>query len=76
MTGPKTILILTSLAIRAAADADEPAVIGTAAVCLADPTEFAELRTRAAKEYVVNRQLPSCRAMLDREDSAAPRILT
>lgn len=78
MTGATTIAELTAPTIRVAAEeAGRPApqVIAATPVCLAEPGDVTALRERAAKEYVVYGQLPSYRAMLDREGLAGPENL-
>lgn len=76
MTGPRTIAELTAPTINeAAAGADRaaPSVIAAVPVCLTDDVDAA--RARAAKEYEIYGQLPSYRAMLDREELAGPEDL-
>lgn len=79
MTGPKTIETLTVPTIGAAAAAagrPQPEVIAAAPVCLAESdVEIEALRVRAAQEYQIYGQLPSYRAMLDRESMAGPEDL-
>lgn len=76
MTGPATIAELTAPTIVAAAEAagrKTPQVIAAVPVCVTSDVEAA--RARAAKEYVIYGQLPSYRAMLDREGLAGPEDL-
>jgi F420-dependent oxidoreductase-like protein len=73
MTGPKTISehIIPSMH-AAAADAGRPTpqtVVGLP-VCLTNDVDAA--KTRAAKEFAIYGQLPSYRAVLDREGAAGP----
>lgn len=79
MTGTETIRGHTVPTINAAAEAagrPTPAVIAAAPVCLAESDdEVAALRERAAQEYVIYGQLPSYRAMLDREGLSGPEDL-
>ena len=73
MTGPATIGAHTAPQIRAAADAagyPEPRVVCGLQVSVTDDVDAA--RERAAKAYQVYGQLPSYRAMLDREGAAGP----
>ena len=73
MTGPVTVGELTAPTIReAAAEAGrpEPKVISAVPVCLTD--DVATARARTAEELVVYGQLPSYRAMLDREGLGGP----
>jgi len=76
MTGPTTISELTAPTIQeAAAEAGRPApaVIASTPVCLT--TDIEQCRARAAKEYQIYGQLPSYRAMLDREGLGGPEDL-
>lgn len=73
MTGPATIAAHTAPQIRAAADAagyPEPRIVCGLPVAVTD--DVAAARERAAKAYQVYGQLPSYRAMLDREGAAGP----
>lgn len=73
MTGPATVGELTAPTIRAAAaeaGRPEPKVISAVPVCLTD--DVAAARERIAEDLVVYGQLPSYRAMLDREGLAGP----
>jgi 5,10-methylenetetrahydromethanopterin reductase len=73
MTGPRTIEEHTGPALRkAAADAGnpEPRIACGLPVCVTDDVDAA--RERAAKTYAIYGQLPSYRAMLDREGAAGP----
>jgi 5,10-methylenetetrahydromethanopterin reductase len=68
MTGPVTIGEHTAPIIRAAAKSSErpgPQVIASVAVCITDDVDAA--RERAATDFGFYGQLPSYRAMLDRE---------
>lgn len=72
-TGPNTLADHTIPTIRAAADAaDRPAprVIAALPVCVTDDLEAAT--GRAAKVFEIYGQLPSYRAMLDREGATGP----
>jgi len=76
MTGPKTIAGLTAPTINNAAEAagrKQPQVISAVPVCVTSNVEAA--RDRAAKEYAIYGQLPSYRAMLDREGYDGPADL-
>ncbi len=76
MTGPKTLAEHTVPVLRRAAEAagrPEPQVVAGFPVCVTDDPEAA--RQRAARAYAVYGQLPSYRAMLDREGSAGPEDL-
>lgn len=73
MTGPATIAELTAPTLNAAAEAagrPVPKIISAVPVCVTTDVDAA--RERAAREYVVYGQLPSYRAMLDREGLAGP----
>jgi 5,10-methylenetetrahydromethanopterin reductase len=73
MTGPETIRTLTSPTIReAAAEAGrpDPRVVVGLPVCVTDDIDAA--RARADSDYAIYGQLPSYRAMLDREGAATP----
>lgn len=73
MTGPRTIEAHTGPALRkAAADAGnpEPKVACGLPVCVTDDVEGA--RRRASQTYAIYGQLPSYRAMLDREGADGP----
>ncbi|MEL0283994.1 MAG: LLM class flavin-dependent oxidoreductase, partial [Ilumatobacter sp.] len=73
MTGPETIRTLTSPTIRedaAEAGRPEPRVVVGLPVCVTDDIDAA--RTRADSDYAIYGQLPSYRAMLDREGAATP----
>jgi 5,10-methylenetetrahydromethanopterin reductase len=70
-TGPATLADHTIPTITAAAEAAErptPRVIAALPVCVTDDVEGAH--TRAAQVFAVYGQLPSYRAMLDREGAA------
>ncbi len=76
MTGPATIEQLTAPTINGAAEAAErpaPQVIAALPVCVTD--DVAAARERAATEYAIYGQLPSYRAMLDREGMDGPADL-
>jgi 5,10-methylenetetrahydromethanopterin reductase len=76
MTGPATVRDYIAPAIRQAAeDAGRPAprVVCILPVCVTDDPDQA--RTRAAKIFAIYGQLPSYRAMLDREGAAGPADL-
>lgn len=73
MTGPKTIEQHTAPALRAAADDaghPEPRVACGLPVCVTDDVDGA--RKRASQTYAIYGQLPSYRAMLDREGAEGP----
>lgn len=73
MTGPKTLGELTVPAITAAAaDAGrpEPRVVGALPVCVTD--DESGMRGLAAQAFAIYGQLPSYRAMLDREGAEGP----
>ena len=73
MTGPATVRDYVVPAISAAASAagrPSPRVVCILPVCVtSDP---AGARASAAKEFAIYGQLPSYRAMLDREGAAGP----
>ena len=76
MTGPKTLAGHTGPTLRsAAAEAGRPEgavrVVASLPVSVTDDTEG--LRAKAAEEFAVYGQLPSYRAMLDREGYAGPQ---
>lgn len=75
MTGPKTLAehVVPSLR-RAAAEAGraESAVRVVASLPISVTDDVAGARTRAAEEFAIYGQLPSYRAMLDREGYAGP----
>jgi len=76
MTGPRTIADLTAPTLRAAAAEagnPEPFVTAGVPVCVTDDVDGA--RRRAAQVYAVYGQLPSYRAMLDREGLGGPEDL-
>lgn len=80
MTGPKTIAEHSAPTIReaaAAAGRPEPEVVAGFPVCVTDgsPTANDAVRERAATEYAIYGQLPSYRAMLDREGYEGPADL-
>lgn len=73
MTGPKTIEQHTGPLLRAAADdagLPEPRIACGLPVCVTDDVDRA--RERAAKAFAIYGQLPSYRAMLDREGADGP----
>ena len=73
MTGPRTIEDHTGPALRAAAEDagnPEPRIACGLPVCVTDDVDAA--RERAATTYAIYGQLPSYRAMLDREGAAGP----
>jgi F420-dependent oxidoreductase-like protein len=73
MTGPSTIgdhIIPTMHAAATAANRATPATVVGLPVCLTTDVEAA--RTRASKEFAIYGQLPSYRAVLDREGAAGP----
>jgi 5,10-methylenetetrahydromethanopterin reductase len=73
MTGPKTVgehIIPAMHAAAAEANRPTPATIVGLPVCLTTDTETAH--ARAAKDFVIYGQLPSYRAVLDREGAAGP----
>ena len=72
-TGPQTLGSYILPAITAAADeAGRPAPRIVAALPVCVTTDVERARTRAAKIFAVYGQLPSYRAMLDREGAAGP----
>lgn len=76
MTGATTIREHTAPIIVAAAEAagrPAPRVLASLPVCLTD--DIPRARARAAQEFVVYGQLPSYRAMLDREGLGGPEDL-
>jgi 5,10-methylenetetrahydromethanopterin reductase len=73
MTGPRTLADHTVPHLRAAAEAagrPEPRVVAGFPVCVTDDPDAA--RERAARTFAIYGQLPSYRAMLDREGVAGP----
>ncbi len=77
MTGPATVRDYIAPAItKAAAAAGRPAprVVCILPVCVTDDPDQA--RTRAARIFEIYGQLPSYRAMLDREGAAGPADVT
>jgi F420-dependent oxidoreductase-like protein len=76
MTGPRTLANHTVPALTAAALAANrgaPRVVAGMPICVTDDVDAA--RAHAAKAYAVYGQLPSYRAMLDRESLAGPEDL-
>ena len=76
MTGPRTIADHTAPTLRAAAEQagnPDPFVTSGVPVCVTD--DVAGTRARAAQVYAVYGQLPSYRAMLDREGLEGPADL-
>lgn len=75
MTGPKTLadhIIPTLRAAAAEADRDEHAVRVVASLPISVTDDVDGARAKAAEEFAVYGQLPSYRAMLDREGFAGP----
>lgn len=77
MTGPKTIAGYSAPTIKeaaAAAGRPEPQVVAGFPVCVTDGTaeDAAGARDRAAKSFAMYGELPSYRAMLDREGYDGP----
>ncbi len=76
MTGPRTIADHTGPTLRAAAEQagnPEPLITGGVPICVTD--DVAGTRDRAAQVYAIYGQLPSYRAMLDREGLDGPADL-
>jgi F420-dependent oxidoreductase-like protein len=76
MTGPKTLASHTVPTLRRAAEAagrPDPQVVAGYPVCVTD--DATKARERAARAYALYGQLPSYRAMLDREGAAGPEDL-
>ena len=72
-TGPETLGTHTIPTINAAAEAagrPAPRVVAALPVCVTDDVDGA--RARAAKVFAIYGQLPSYRAMLDREGASGP----
>ena len=75
MTGPKTLAEHVGPTLReAAAEAGRPetAVRVAASLPVSVTDDIAAARARAAEEFAIYGQLPSYRAMLDREGFAGP----
>jgi 5,10-methylenetetrahydromethanopterin reductase len=73
MTGPATVRDYVAPAIKSAAEAagrPAPRIVCILPVCVTDDTDLA--RTRAARIFAIYGQLPSYRAMLDREGAEGP----
>jgi 5,10-methylenetetrahydromethanopterin reductase len=75
MTGHKTLAryigpTLREAAVAAGRPADAVRVVAVLAICVTDDVDSA--RARAAEEFALYGQLPSYRAMLDREGYAGP----
>jgi len=73
MTGPNTVrdyIVPTITAAASAADRPSPRVVCVLPVCVTDDPEQA--RVNAGKAFAIYGQLPSYRAMLDREGAAGP----
>jgi len=73
MTGPSTIadhIVPTITAAASAAGRPDPQIVAGLGVCVTDDADGA--RQRAARQFAVYGQLPSYRAMLDREGAAGP----
>jgi F420-dependent oxidoreductase-like protein len=76
MTGPKTIesyIVPTMTTAAAKADRPAPKTVAGIPMCLTKDTDG--MRAHAAKEYAIYGQLPSYRAMLDREGLEGPADL-
>jgi 5,10-methylenetetrahydromethanopterin reductase len=76
MTGPRTLADHTVPRLRAAAEEagrPEPRVVAGFPVCVTDDPDAA--RERAARVFAIYGQLPSYRAMLDRERAGGPETL-
>jgi F420-dependent oxidoreductase-like protein len=76
MSGPRTLASHTVPGLRRAAEAAgrlDPQVVAGFPVCVTD--DPAKARERAARAYAIYGQLPSYRAMLDREGVAGPEDL-
>jgi len=76
-TGPATLSEHTIPGITSAADAagrPAPRVIAALPVCVSDDADG--VRARVAKQLAIYGQLPSYRAMLDREGAAGPADIT
>jgi 5,10-methylenetetrahydromethanopterin reductase len=73
MTGPKTLADHTvPVLTQAARDAGKPAPRVVAGLPIALVRDAAAARARAAQDFAIYGQLPSYRAMLDREGAAGP----
>jgi alkanesulfonate monooxygenase SsuD/methylene tetrahydromethanopterin reductase-like flavin-dependent oxidoreductase (luciferase family) len=73
MTGPVTVrdhIVPVIAAAAAAADRPSPRVVCLLPVCVTSDPDAA--RERAAKVFAIYGELPSYRAMLDREGAAGP----
>ena len=73
MTGPETLRTLTTPTITEAAESagrPAPEVVAGLPVCVTNDVDGA--RARADRDYAIYGQLPSYRAMLDRESAATP----
>jgi len=73
MTGPSTIaghIVPIITAAAAAAGRPDPQIVAGLGVCVTDDADGA--RRRAAEQFALYGQLPSYRAMLDREGAAGP----
>jgi 5,10-methylenetetrahydromethanopterin reductase len=73
MTGPATVrdyVVPTITAAAAAAGREQPRVVCVLPVCVSDDTQAA--RDRANHVFAIYGQLPSYRAMLDKEGAAGP----
>ncbi|MGA1566335.1 MAG: LLM class F420-dependent oxidoreductase [Ilumatobacteraceae bacterium] len=73
MTGPETLRTLTTPTITEAAESagrPAPEVVAGLPVCVTNDVDGA--RARADRDYAIYGQLPSYRAMLDREGAATP----
>ncbi|MCF6386656.1 TIGR03564 family F420-dependent LLM class oxidoreductase [Mycobacterium sp. MBM] len=70
MTGPKTLAEHVAPSLRAAADGRPVRVVAALPVSVTDDVDGA--RAQAAEQFAMYGQLPSYRAMLDREGYAGP----
>jgi 5,10-methylenetetrahydromethanopterin reductase len=73
MTGPATVrdyIVPTITAAATAAGRDDPRVVCLLPVCVTSDPDAA--RAQAAEDFAIYGQLPSYRAMLDREGAAGP----
>jgi F420-dependent oxidoreductase-like protein len=76
MTGARTIAEhINPVMHRAASDAGRPTPQTAAGIPVCVTNDIAGARERAAKEFAIYGQLPSYRAMLDREGAAGPEDL-
>ena len=70
MTGPKTLAAYVGPGLRAAAQGRDVRVVAALPVAVTD--DVAGARAQAAEQFAMYGQLPSYRAMLDREGYAGP----